>query len=257
MALWLNVTFHIFKFRFPSPAFQLASVSAAFGIRNLWQLMQRMARRTMSVVSQWSSRIFSVELDGAESYFAVQETRKGDVLPEVFGGAHHRERFYSVLVSCSDRLRRVKFHADLEEKLLKALPAGCAVDPMSSFLPGTRGSLIRGYFLKASSEDPSFSDRLLRDLIKDDPVLVCSYVKCEDGGTWTQNLWPDAHSEMIKKFYVVHSEAPKVHPSTLNIINSDVFYSFEEAREVLKEVKDISSLFSCLNALMRNDAIVR
>lgn len=256
MGLWLNATSHIFKFRFPSPAFQLASVSAAFGIRNLRQLMQRMARRTMSVVAQWSSRIFSVELDGAESYFALQETRKGDVLPEVFGGAH-RERFYSVLVSCSDRLRRVKFHADLQEKLLKALPAGCALDPMSSFLPGTRGSLIRGYFLKASSEDPSFSDRLLRDLIKDDPVLVCSYVKCEDGGTWTQNLWPDAHSEMIKKFYVVHSEAPKVHPSTLNIINSDVFYSFEEAREVLKEVKDISSLFSCLHALVRNDAIVR
>lgn len=212
----------------------------------------------MSAVSQWSSRIFSVELDGAESYFAVQETRTGDVSPEAFRGAHG-DRLYSVLVSCSDRLRQVKFHADLEEKLLKALPAGSAVGPMSSFLPGTRGSLIRGYFLKASSEDPSFSDRLLRDLIKDDPVLVCSYVKCEDSGTWIQNLRPDAHSEMIKTFYVVHSEAPKVHPSTLNIINSDVFYSFEEAREVLKEVKAISScvilLLTCTYAKRRHRAL--
>lgn len=216
-----------------------------------------MARRTMSVASQWSSRIFSVELDGAESYFAIHESRNGDVLPEAFRRAH-RDRCYSVLVSCSDRLRQVKFHADLKEKLLKALPAGCDVDPMSSFLPGTRGSLIRGYFLKDSSEDPSFSGRLLRDLMRDDPVLVCSYVKCEDGGTWTQNLWPDAHSETMKKFYVVHSEAPKVHPSTLNIINSDVFYSFEEAREVLKEVKDNSScvilLFTCVHAKLRHRA---
>lgn len=192
----------------------------------------------MSALSQWSSRIFSVELDGADSYFALQETRKGDVSPEAFRRAH-RDRCYSVLVSCSHRLRQVKFHADLKDKLLRALPF-CDVAPMSSFLPGVRDSLIRGYFLKDHSEDPSSSDRLLRDLVSRDPVLVCSYVRCEDGATWTQNLWPDAHNETMKKFYVVQSELPEVHPSTLNIINSDVFYSFEEAREVLKEVKNIS-----------------
>lgn len=194
----------------------------------------------MSALSQWSSRIFSVQLDGADSYFAVQETRKGDVSPEAFRRVH-RDRCYSVLVSCSHRPKHVKFHADLKEKLLRALPPGCDVAPMSSFLPGVRDSLIRGYFLKDRSEDPSSSDRLLRDLVRSDPVLVCSYVRSEDGGTWTQNLWPDAHSETMKKFYVVQSKAPEVHPSTLNIINSDVFYSFEEAREVLKEVKNISS----------------
>lgn len=199
----------------------------------------------MSVLSQWSSRVFSVELDGADSYFAIQETRKGGVTPEAFKRAH-RDRCYSVLVSCSHRLRQVKFHADLKEKLLRALPPGCDVAPMASFLPGVRDSLIRGYFLKDRSEDPSSSDRLLRDLARHDPVLVCSYVRCEDG-TWTQNLWPDAHSEKMKTFYLVQSEAPEVHPSTLNIINTDVFYSFEEAREVLKEVKNIQILmFTCI-----------
>lgn len=193
----------------------------------------------MSVLSQWSSRNFSVELDGADSYFAVQETPEGGVAPEAFRRAH-RDRCYSVLVSCSHRLRQVKFHADLKEKLLRALPPACDVAPMASFLPGVRGSLITGYFLKDRSEDPSSSDRLLRDLLRRDPVLVCSYVRCEDGGTWTQNLWPDAHSETMKRFYVVQSEAPEVHPSTLNIINTDVFYSFEEAREVLKEVNKYS-----------------
>lgn len=221
------------SFVFVSP---LSFVSLAF---NAILETAQMARRTMSALSQWSSRIFSVELDGADSYFALQETRKGDVLPEVFRGAD-RERCYSVLVSCSHRLRQVKFHADLKEKLLRALPPGCDVAPMSSFLPGVRDSLIKGYFLKNRSEDPSSSDQILRDLMRGDPVLVCSYVRCEDGGTWIQNLWPDAHSETIKKFYVVQSEAPEVHPSTLNIINSDVFYSFEEAHEVLKEVGNFS-----------------
>lgn len=224
--------------------------------------MRRMARRTMSVVKQWCSRIFSVEkLDGTNSYFAIQETSKGDVLPEAFRTAP-RDRCYSVLVSCSDRLSQVKTYAHLEEKLLKALPPGCDVRPMSSFLPGARGSLIRGYFLKESSEDASFSDRALRDLLLGDPVLVCSYVRCQDGGTWTQNLWPDTHSEMTKTFYVVHSEAPKVHPSTLNIINSDVFYSFEEAREVLKEVKNVSSVlfvpispFTCIYAKLHHRVV--
>uniref|UniRef100_H3DIU9 UMP-CMP kinase 2, mitochondrial n=1 Tax=Tetraodon nigroviridis TaxID=99883 RepID=H3DIU9_TETNG len=140
---------------------------------------------------------------------------------------------------CSHRLRQVKVHADLKEKLLTALPPGCDVAPMCAFFPGVRGSLIKGYFLKDRSEDPSSSDQVLRDLARRDPVLVCSYVRCEDGGTWTQNLWPDAHSETIKKFYVAQSEAPEVHPSALNIINSDVFYSLEEAREVLKESSDI------------------
>lgn len=214
-----------------------------------------MARRTMAVLSQWSSRVFSVELDGADTYFAIQETRKSDVLPEAFRRAR-RDKCFSVLVSCSDRLRRVKFHSALREKLLRNLPPGCDVAPMSSFLPGVRDSLLRGYFLKDRSEDPSSSDRLLRDMLKRDPVLVCSYVRCEDGGSWTQNLWPDAHSEMMK-FHVVHSEAPDVHPSTLNLINSDVFYSFEEAREVLKEVKDhFIFLICCLCAFTRNYATV-
>lgn len=207
--------------------------------------MPQMARRTMSGVKHWCSRIFSVELDGTDSYFAIQETSNGVVLPKAFRTVP-RDRCYSVLVSCSDRLRQVKTYAHLEEKLLKALPPGCDVKPMSSFLPGARGSLIKGYFLKESSEDASFSDRVLRDLLLSDPVLVCSYVRCQDGGTWTQNLWPDTHSEMEKKFYVVHSEAPKVHPSTLNIINSDVFYRFEEARDVLKEVKNVSSVLFLL-----------
>ncbi|KAK5886370.1 hypothetical protein CesoFtcFv8_017410 [Champsocephalus esox] len=45
--------------------------------------------------------------------------------------------------------------------------------------------------------------------------------------------------QMPKDYYVVPAEAPEHHPSTLNIINSDVFYSFEEAYQVLEKCGDI------------------
>lgn len=191
----------------------------------------------MSVVSQWSSRIFCVEMTGAESYFGIRETRTGDVHPEAFHGTMG-DRCYSVLVSCSHRVTQVKVHADLKDKLLRSLPPGCDVAPMSSFLPGVGGSLLRGYFLKDASGDPSRSDRFLRDLTTRDPVLVCSYERCEDSGWWSQTLWPtkNLHSEVMK-FWVVDSQAPQVHPSILNIVNSDVFYRFEDARDVLEEVR--------------------
>lgn len=197
-----------------------------------------MARRTMSLLPRWSSRVFSVELDGAPFYFSTQETPPGeDAAPRVF--RENYGRCYSLLVCSSDRVRRAKFYWELRDRLLRDLPPECHLSPMCSFLPNIQDSLLKGYFLKDNSESSSPTERLLRDLIQHDPVLVCSYLKGEDGQPWTQQLWCPADSqtvEMSKDFYVVPSEAPEYHPSTLNIINSDVFYSFEEACEVLKKV---------------------
>ncbi|XP_070776275.1 UMP-CMP kinase 2, mitochondrial isoform X1 [Enoplosus armatus] len=201
-----------------------------------------MARRTMSLLPQWSSRIFSVELDGAPLYFSLQEKHRGEEAPRVFRKVRDSGRCYSLLVCSSDRIRRAKFYGELKEKLLRDLPPECDLSPMSSFLPNVKDSLIKGYFLKDHSESSSSSERLLRDLTRHDPVLVCSYLRGEDGRLWTQHLWSHADRQTVEtsnKYYVVPSEAPKYHPSTLNIINSDVFYSFEEAWEVLKECGDI------------------
>lgn len=196
----------------------------------------------MSLLPQWSSRVFSVELNGAPFYFSVQEKHRGEEVPRVFRKVQNDGKCYSLLVCSDDRIRRAKFYGELKERLLRDLPPECDVSPMSSFLPNVKDSLIKGYFLKDNSEGPSPSERVLRDLIRHDPVLVCSYSRGEDGQLWTQHLWPHADSqtmEMSKQYFVVPSEAPKYHPSTLNIINSDVFYSFEEAYEVLKKCGDI------------------
>ena len=155
-------------------------------------------------------------------------------MPRVFRGVQPCDRCYSVLVCSSDRIRQAKFYWELKDKLLRDLPPDCDVSPMSSFLPNVKDSLISGFFLKDSSQS---SERLLRDLIRHDPVLVCSYLRGGDGQLWTQHLWSGPDSQRSQQqYYVVPSEAPECHPATLNIINSDVFYSFEEAREVMRKV---------------------
>ncbi|KAK2891838.1 UMP-CMP kinase 2, mitochondrial [Channa argus] len=194
-----------------------------------------MARRTMSLLPQWSSRVFSVELDGAPLYFGIQEKPRGEV-PRLFRDALDGT-CYSLLVCNSDRVRGAKFYAELKDKLSRDLHPECVLCPMSCFLPHTKDSLIKGYFLKANSESASLTERLLRGLIQHDPVLVCSYLQREN--FWTQYLWPRTGTEMPRKYYVVPSAAPQYHPSTLNIVNSDVFYRFEEAYEVLKKCGDI------------------
>lgn len=202
-----------------------------------------MARRAMALLSRWSSLVFSVELDGAPFYFSIQEQHPGGDVPRVFAEVPDRHRCYSLLVCSGDRIKRVKFHAELREKLLRALPPDCDVSPMSSFLPNVKDSLIKGYFLTDRSESPHSSERLLRDLLRQDPVLVCSYSRGEDDQVWTQHPWSPADSQatkMSKMYYVMHAEAPEYHPSTLSIINSDVFYSFEEARKVLEKVFHVS-----------------
>lgn len=202
-----------------------------------------MARRAMSLLlPQWSSRVFSVELNGASHYFSIQERHRGEDTPHVFKEVRRNDRCYSLLVCSSDRIKEARFYSELKEKLLRDLPKGCDLSPMSSFLPNVKDSLLKGYFLKDRSVCSSLSERLLRDVIQHDPVLVCSYLRSEDGQLWTQRLWEDANSqtvEMSKDYCVVPSEAPEYHPATLNIMNSDVFYSFEEACDVLKESADI------------------
>ncbi|XP_033498144.1 UMP-CMP kinase 2, mitochondrial [Epinephelus lanceolatus] len=202
-----------------------------------------MARRTMSLLPHWSSRVFSVELDGASVYFSTGEKHRGEEVPRVFREIHNYGRCYSLLVCSSDTIRRAKFYGELKDKLLRDLPPECHLSPMLSFLPNVKDSLLKGYFLKDYSQSSSPTERLLRGLIQhDDPVLVCSYSKGEDGEPWTQHLWShaDRHAmQMSQDYYVVPSEAPECHPSTLNIINSDVFYSFQEAYEVLRKCGDI------------------
>nr|XP_057947095.1 UMP-CMP kinase 2, mitochondrial [Doryrhamphus excisus] len=199
----------------------------------------QMSRRSMALVPRWSSRVFSVDVDGGPVYFQIQNKhpgRGGKTVKRLFDASMQKDGIcYSLLVSSDDKIRNAKFYWELEDKLLGELPPQCRVSPMCSFLPEVKDSLIRGYFFKGA---PSVTERLLRHFLqRDDPVLVCSYTsdeEKEDDPLWTQHLWTHAQNH-----YIMPAEPPQYSPATLNIVNSDVFYSVNEACDVLKKCADI------------------
>ncbi|XP_051941246.1 UMP-CMP kinase 2, mitochondrial isoform X1 [Hippocampus zosterae] len=198
-----------------------------------------MSRRTMALLSQWTSRVFSVDMDGETVYFKIHDTQTGKGGKEVqrmFGNIQKDASCYSLLVSSGDKIHTARFHWKLKDKLLAALPPQYRFSSMCSFLPGVRDSLVHGYFLQApSSESSATTERLLRQWLRlDDPLLVCSYLHEENTSRWIQHLWNNEQNHDI-----VPSEAPESHPATLNLINSDVFYSFQAARDIFKKCADI------------------
>ncbi|KAM9778003.1 UMP-CMP kinase 2, mitochondrial [Neosynchiropus ocellatus] len=198
-----------------------------------------MARRMMSLLPRWCSRTFSIHLDGDPVHFRLQESQPaGEEASAVFG-TMTTERCYSLLVHSSDSVQKAKFYSELKDKLLAGLPAHCDLSHMTSHVPHARGSLIKGYFIKDSSENSASTERFLERLLRQDPVLVCSYLRGADAGNWTQQLWSDDLPDTSKCFHLVPTEEPEYHPCILNIINSDVFYSFQDAFNILKQCGDI------------------
>lgn len=195
-----------------------------------------MARHLKPLVQRWSSRVFSVDMDGAPLYFRIREKLRGETAqPAVFNKLQKEDRCYSLLLCSGDRITGDRFHWELRDKLLRELPAGSDVTSMSSFLPDEKGSMLKGYFLKGRPDSSPLIEAILSKLEQSDPVLVCSYSQSDDGQQWAQCLWSPAEENLLR-FYVVPSEVPEHHPSVLNMINCDVFYSLEEACDVLKKV---------------------
>lgn len=200
-------------------------------------LIRSMAKHAKSLLSRWSSRVFLVEVDEKPHYFRLQARHGGERAPRVFGRLRQEDRCFSVLVCTGDRIKGAKFYPELRDKLSNELPPGCDLTTMGSFLPRVRDSFIRGYFLKSSAEYSAHVERLLRDLGRREPLLVCSYAASGGGGqAWTQRLWSPSEDETVSDYFVVSSDEPECHPSALSMINNDVFYSFEEARDVFRKV---------------------
>lgn len=195
-----------------------------------------MARRAATaLLPQWSSRVFSVEQDGrSPCFFSVRRDTPpgGHAPPELFSSG----RCYSLLVCSADRIRAARYHAELRAKLTGLLPPECSVSPMTSFLTAARDSVVKGYFLKDPAESPQTAERLLRDLARHEPVLVCSYSKRACGQVWTQHLWwsPEGGATgSPQEFHVVGCDELEGHQSLLG----EVFLSFEEARDVMRQVR--------------------
>lgn len=146
-------------------------------------------------------------------------------------------KVYSFHVHCQERIHRSKLYELVQNKLSSVASTDCTLKEMSSFLPEVKESTIKGFLLKLNSGDPT-TEKVVKELLLVEAVLICSYVQ-EGDEVWQQHLsQADDGSVMVSSRYCVTPVGPpEQHPSVLNIINNDVFYSLEEAYKVMVEVR--------------------
>ncbi|XP_029973985.1 UMP-CMP kinase 2, mitochondrial-like [Salarias fasciatus] len=196
-----------------------------------------MAAKHALPVLRWSSRVFSVELNGAPFYFALADRPEAEA-PRLFGQLPRARRCFSLLLRSADRVHAARLHARLRDALLRELPPECRLAPMCSFLPEVRDSVLRGFFLQDGPDSPSPTPRLLEALAQQHALLLCSYTPDREHRHWTQHVWSlegGTRVDVGTGLCVVCSEAPRCHPAALSMINSDVFRTFQDARDVLTE----------------------
>lgn len=145
-----------------------------------------------------------------------------------------RGRLFSVFALGEDRVQSTRAHAHLKNALTEDLPPGCDLLDTASFLPDVKNSLVRGFFLQDNSVLSS-ADRVVTQLQQKSSVCVFTYTR-EKNGEYLCSAVTDKPEERERRYYVTPALAPRRHPSTLNIINSDVFYQKQHAYKVLQEV---------------------
>ncbi|KAM9466180.1 UMP-CMP kinase 2, mitochondrial [Clarias gariepinus] len=193
-----------------------------------------MARRALSRLAQWCSRVYMVELSQKPIYFALSSKPKPSArnagLEALFGSG----RLFSLCAPSEDRVQSARSHAHLKSALAEALPPGCDLLDTASFLPDVQNSLVRGFLLRDNSV-PSAAERVVAQLQQKGSLCVFTYTRDTNG----EYICSAVTDEPERRYYVTPAPAPQHHPSTLNIINSDVFYNMEAAYKVLKECSDV------------------
>lgn len=164
-------------------------------------------------------------------YFALSlKPSAHNELDALFGSG----KVFSVCAVCDDRVQSARAHVHLKNTLAEELPPGCDLIDTASFLPDVKNSLVRGFFLRDNSALYS-AERVVTQLQQKGSVCVFTYARGENG-EYLCSAVSDKPAEGEGRYYVTPAPAPQYHPSTLNIINSDVFYQMEDAYKVLQEV---------------------
>ncbi|XP_039523813.1 UMP-CMP kinase 2, mitochondrial [Pimephales promelas] len=197
-----------------------------------------MLRRAMFRSGELCSRVFAVEFDlrAEPLYFTLSSS------PQVLHHDHQQlfgecGKLFSVHVQSENRIEKAQTHAEIKHKLSSTISRDCDVFEASSFIPDDEKSVVKGFFIRDKSTT-TLSEDLLNTLRQSKTVCVFSY-KREGQYCW-QELWsPVNQVKESARQYITPATAAEHHPSTLNIRNSDVFYSMDEAYKVLQECTDI------------------
>lgn len=221
------------RFRFPA-RFRFVLIKRARAAVGAALHTGRMASRSLSRLAHCSSRVFMVEINQKTEpvYFALSSEPRAHPgeLEALFGS---RELF-SVCALCDDRVQSALCHARLKTALTAHVPSGCDVFDAASFLPDVKNSLVRGFLLRDDS-GRSCAERVVAQLQQEGSVCALAYTR-DGNGHYLCSAVSDEPAERERVYYVTPAPAPLYHPSTLNIINSDVFYHMEDAYKVLQEV---------------------
>lgn len=205
--------------------------------------LSNMARRLNCNFSQWSSRVFAAEFDSRcdPVYFALSaQTPAADEKQSLlFQKLFSQGKAYSVHAITDDRIQRARSYSDLQDKLVSALPKSCNLLQLIAFHPDVNNSLVKGFFIQDALNNAE-TENMLKDLVKSEVFHLCTYVCSEDGKLWQQCVWSQRGKECteVAKHYITVAAKPEYHPSLLNIINTVVYYSFEDAYRVLQECKE-------------------
>ncbi|KAL7873361.1 hypothetical protein AOLI_G00124320 [Acnodon oligacanthus] len=204
---------------------------------------------SVSRLARGCSRLFLLELEARAEPLCFSlssersaSTRAGaEAVRRAFGSA----RLFSLLVDGGGRVQRARSLAELAKALHAQLPPDCVSSPLTSFLPGAKDSLIRGFFLRDESASSS-TERILSDFKQSHSLSVFSYEREQDGDRqswWCREMFrspvTEPESGESQRFYVTPTTAPEHHLAMLNMINSDVFYRLEDAYQVLQECKNV------------------
>ncbi|KAG8445602.1 hypothetical protein GDO86_010399 [Hymenochirus boettgeri] len=190
----------------------------------------------------WDQRIFAVDssptLGITEPFYFTSQSNIPPDLPGtspewpmlVNGGAAH-----SVCVTIPHPVRAARLYRALGPRVSQAVPAGCKVLKLLSYLPGDpHRSLASGFLICDPQSGTDTVDRLRALLGEHRPHLYfCSYRQIP-GGEVRKEPWGE-NGEPMECTRVVRVGAPDLSPFEINIQHCAVYNSLDRARTVLQE----------------------
>ncbi|KAM4771203.1 UMP-CMP kinase 2, mitochondrial [Rhinophrynus dorsalis] len=192
---------------------------------------------------EWKKRIFAVDANASLGYtdpfyFTAQENRSEaySVTSHEWPMITHGVKAHSVCVTVPQRITAARLHKSLGRQLTHAFP-GCQLLRFLSYLPHEiHGSLVKGYMILDSHNCPNTQTKL-RDLLSEyhRQIIFCSYQQKAGGEIW-QCLWDlNGQGKETEQSLVVRVEEPLISPFVVNIQDTAVFYTLDDACAVLQE----------------------
>ncbi|KAG9465401.1 hypothetical protein GDO78_018398 [Eleutherodactylus coqui] len=147
---------------------------------------------------------------------------------------------FSVCIAKGARVKTASLHKSLGQELSQQLPDSEILRLISYSPENLPGSLEKGFFILPPHSCPDAQKRLCKVLMKyPQGIQLCSYSKGEEHEIW-QCLWElNGGAKETARSRVLRVEEPVSSPFVDSIKGSAMFYSLEDACDVLEECSSV------------------